>query len=94
MFKEDIQTAWTKLGDFIFRFQYELRQHQSLNFLPLAWQQAIWPSQPHGVLFSAFLDKSYMYYSRQPWTQALPYSYGGNSIQIGHYIRDNRIIII
>ncbi|WP_435249953.1 hypothetical protein ACMAZD_25390 [Vibrio sp. nBUS_14] len=80
MFKEDIQTAWTKLGDFIFRFQYELRQHQSLNFLPLAWKQAIWPSQPHGVLFSAFLDKSYMYYSRQPWTQALPYSYGGNSI--------------
>lgn len=80
MFKEDIQTAWTKLGDFIFRFQYELRQHQSLNFLPLAWQQDIWPSQPHGVLFSAFLDKSYMYYSRQPWTQALPYSYGGNSI--------------
>ncbi|NDJ80484.1 hypothetical protein GXP65_05570 [Vibrio campbellii] len=74
MFKEDIQTAWTKLGDFIFRFQYEQRQHQSLNFLPLQWQQAIWPSQPQGVLFSAFLDKTYMYYSRQPWAQALPYS--------------------
>ncbi|PQJ64105.1 hypothetical protein BTO10_04745 [Vibrio chagasii] len=79
MFKEDIQTAWTKLGDFIFRFQYEQRQHQSLNFLPLQWQQAIWPSQPQGVLFSAFLDKTYMYYSRQPWAQALPFSDGRTS---------------
>lgn len=73
MFKEDIQVAWAKLGDFIFRFQYEQRQHQSINFLPLQWQQAVWPSQPHGVLFNAFLDKSYLYYSNQLWAQALPY---------------------
>ncbi|NRB65976.1 MAG: hypothetical protein HRU48_01215 [Vibrio sp.] len=79
MFQDDIQIAWTKLGDFIFRFQYEQRQHQSLNFLPLQWQQAMWPSQPKGILFSAFLDKTYMYYSRQPWAQALPYSNERNS---------------
>ncbi|EDP60399.1 hypothetical protein [Vibrio sp. AND4] len=73
MFKGDIQSTWTKLGDFIFRFQYEQRQYQSLNSLPLEWQQVIWPSQPQGVLFSAFLDKSYLYYSHQSWVKNLPF---------------------
>jgi hypothetical protein len=73
IFQEGAQYAWSKMGDFVFRFQYEQRQHQSINFLPKKWQKEIWPSQPSGVLFNAFLDKSLLYYSSLQWREVFPY---------------------
>jgi hypothetical protein len=73
LFREGAQYAWSIMGDFVFRFQYEQRQHQSINFLPKRWQREAWPSQPSSVLFNAFLDKSMLYYSGLQWREALPH---------------------
>lgn len=73
LFREGAQYAWSIMGDFVFRFQYEQRQHQSINFLPKRWQREAWPSQPSSVLFNAFLDKSMLYYSSLQWREALPH---------------------
>ena len=45
LFREGAQYAWSIMGDFVFRFQYEQRQHQSINFLPKRW-----PFQPLSLL--------------------------------------------
>ncbi|RSD29855.1 hypothetical protein [Vibrio pectenicida] len=68
----DSHKAWVMLGDFVFRFQYELRQQQRLHFLPVSWQQVIWPESVYGPMFNAYLSKPYWYLSSQSWAQILP----------------------
>ena len=69
----DTYKSRTVLGDFVFRFQFELRQQQRLHFLPVSWQQNIWPESIYGPMFNAYLSKPYWYLSSQTWAQALPY---------------------
>lgn len=69
----DTHKAWAMLGDFVFRFQYELRQQQRMHHLPLSWQQRIWPDSAHGPLFNAYLSKPYWYLSSKSWAQSLPH---------------------
>ncbi|MYM59114.1 hypothetical protein GTG28_07755 [Vibrio sp. OCN044] len=69
----DTHKAWVMLGDFVFRFQYELRQQQKLHFLPVSWQQLIWPSSLYGPMYNAYLSKPYWYLSSQSWAQSLPH---------------------
>lgn len=69
----DTYKAWVMLGDFVFRFQYELRQQQRLHFLPVSWQQRIWPDSLYGPMYNAYLSKPYWYLSSQTWAQSLPH---------------------
>ncbi|WP_391090709.1 hypothetical protein [Vibrio sp. NH-UV-68] len=69
----DTHKAWTVLGDFVFRFQYELRQQQRLHFLPVSWQQHIWSESVYGPMFNAYLSKPYWYLSSQTWAHTLPH---------------------